>query len=301
MESYLDNDEKYPKNVCVRAYISGDIEALKLFHEQGYSLEGCEDEMPMDLDLDDSLQCILYIYNHGYLQDEIDLIFIETGNVLALDYLIKHTELVLNKEDNVLQIYILSAAIEGHLEMIKYLYENDLVNLSSDLMFYAINGYGGDCKECSMKDKCCSNHKMDFVKYLHEIGCPWDEKAYHAAIDEKEFNIVQFLVENKCPLSEKVIKFSIKKGTPEITEYLLENDCPINKKYLNKCKQLYCNDLWFQKYLYIKHNEINKYTLHIRHKIQRIQKAWFVYSLDPKNKIGNLIMHNELSKLPSLL
>lgn len=301
MESYRDTQEEYPKNVCVRAYISGDIEALKLFHEQGYSLEGCEVEMPMDLDIDDSLQCLLYVYKHGYLLDEIDLIFIETGNVLALDFLIKNTELVLNKEDTVLQIYILSAAIEGHLEMIKYVYANDLVNLSSDLMFYAINGYGGDCKKCSMKDKCCSNHKMDFVKYLHEIGCPWDEKAYHAAIDEKEFNIVQFLLENKCPLTKKVIKFSIKKGTPEITKYLLENDCPINKKYLNKCKQLYCNDLWFQKYLYIKHNEINKYTLHIRHKIQRIQKAWFVYSLNPKNKSGHLIMHNELSKLPSLL
>jgi hypothetical protein len=292
MKSYLDNDEKYPQNVCVRAYISGDIEALKLFHEQGYSLEGCEDEMPMDLDYDGSLQCLLYVYKHGYLQDEIDLIFIETGNVLALDYLIKNTELVLNKEDGVLQSYILSAAIEGHLNMIKYLYENDLVNLSSDLMFYAINGYGGDCKKCSMKDKCCSNHKID---------CPWDIKAYHAAIDENRLDIVQYLHENKCPLSEKVIKFSIKKGIPEIIQYLLENDCPITKKYLNKCKHMFKTELWFQKYLYIKHNEINKYTLHIRHKIQRIQKAWFVYSLNPKNKIGNLIMHNELSNLPSLL
>ena len=301
MERFLEKDGTYEKNVCVRAYISGDIEALKLFHEQGYSLEGCEDEMPMDLDYNDSLQCLLYIYNQGYLQDEIDLILIETGNVLALDFLIKNTELVLNKEDGVLQSYILSAAIEGHLDMIKYMYQNDLINLSSHLMFYAINGYGGDCKKCSMKDKCCSNHKMDFVKYLHEIGCPWDEKAYHAAIDEKEFNIVQFLLENKCPLSEKIIKFSIKKGTPEITKYLLENDCPINKKYLNKCKQMFKTELWFQKYLYIKHNEINKYTLHIRHKIQRIQKAWFVYSLNPKNQTGNLIMHDELSKLPTLL
>lgn len=301
MERFLENDGTYEKNVCVRAYMFGDIEALKLFHEQGYSLEGCEDEMPMDLDYDDSLQCLLYVYKHGYLLDEIDLIFIETGNVLALDFLIKNTELVLNKEDGVFQSYILSAAIEGHLNMIKYLYENDLVNLSSDLMFYAINGYGGDCKKCSMKDKCCYNHKIDFVKYLHKIDCPWNERAYYAAIDENRLDIVQYLHANKCPLSEKVIKCSIKKGIPEIIQYLLENDCPITKKYLNKCKHMFKTKLWFQKYLYIKHNEINKYTLHIRHKIQRIQKAWFVYSLNPKNKIGNLIMHNELSKLPTLL
>lgn len=301
MESYLDQDGTYQKNLCVRAYMFGDIETLKLFHEQGYSLEGCEDEIPMDLDLDDSLQCLLYVYKHGYLLDEIEYILIETGNVLALDYLIKNTEIVLNKEDNELECFTLSAAIEGQLEMIKYLYANDHVILSSDLMFYAINGYGGDCKKCSMKDKCCSNHKMDFVKYLHKIDCPWNERAYYAAIDENRLDIIQYLHENNCPLSEKVIKFSIKKGIPETIKYLLENDCPINKKYLNKCKQMFKTELWFQKYLYIKHNEINKYTLHIRHKIQRIQKAWFVYSLNPKNKIGNLIMHDELHKLSTLL
>jgi len=303
MNNYLDKDGNYPNNVCERAYISGDIEALKFFHEEGFTLDGCQDEIPIDLyhNLDDSLQCLLYVYKQGYLLDEIEYILIETGNVQALKFLLEYTELVLNKEDSVLQSYILSSAIEGHLDMVKYLYENELIILSTDLMFYAINGYGGDCTKCSMKDKCCSNHKMDFVKYLHDVNCPWDEKAYQAAIDENDFNIVQFLLENKCPLSKEIIKFSIKNGTHKMTKLLLENDCPINKKYLEKCKQRYHNELWFQKYLYIKHNVIETYTLHIRHKIQRIQKAWFVYSLNPKNKIGNLIMHNELSKLPNLL
>jgi hypothetical protein len=277
-------------NACVRAYASGDINRLKLFHEQGYSLEGCEDEIPMNLDRDDSLHCLSYVYEHEYLMNDIEYILIETGHVNALDYLMKNTELILNKEDNELQSYVLSAATEGQSKMIKYLYAKDLINLSSDLMFCAINGYGGHTNE----------DKMDFVKYLHEIDCPWDERAYHAAIDENDWNIIRYLYENNCPLTEKVVKFSIKQRKHEITKFLLENGCPINKKCLNRCMRRYSNHLWFQKYLYIVHNVINNYTLHIRHKIQRIQKAWFVYSLNPTNKKGSFIMHNELSKLPAL-
>jgi len=222
--------------------------------------------------------------------NDIEHILIEIGDVNALDYLMKNTELILNKEDNALQSYVLSAATEGKLKMIEYLYAKDLINLSSDLMFCAINGDGCETNE----------DKMDFVKYLHEIDCPWDERAYHAAIDENDWNIIRYLYENNCPLTEKVVKFSIKQRKHEITKFLLENGCPINKKCLNRCTRWYSNDIWFQKYLYIEHNVINNYTLHIRHKIQRIQKAWFVYSLNPTTKKGAFIMHNELSKLPAL-
>jgi hypothetical protein len=39
-------------------------------------------------------------------------------------------------------------------------------------------------------------------------------------------------------------------------------------------------------YMYIKKGIINKYTLHIYHKVLRIQRAWHRYAYNPETKIG---------------
>jgi hypothetical protein len=39
-------------------------------------------------------------------------------------------------------------------------------------------------------------------------------------------------------------------------------------------------------YMYVKKGIINKYTLHIYHKVLRIQRAWYRYAYNPETKIG---------------
>jgi hypothetical protein len=43
---------------------------------------------------------------------------------------------------------------------------------------------------------------------------------------------------------------------------------------------------WFQVYMYVKKGILNENTLHIYHKVLRIQRAWQMYANNPESKIG---------------
>jgi hypothetical protein len=64
------------------------------------------------------------------------------------------------------------------------------------------------------------------------------------------------------------------------------NDCPISDETYQECKEIFEDQEWFHLYMYVKKKEINKYTLHIHHKVLRIQKVWQVYSHNPSTDIG---------------
>jgi hypothetical protein len=42
--------------------------------------------------------------------------------------------------------------------------------------------------------------------------------------------------------------------------------------------------------MYVKKGIINKYTLHIHHRVLRIQRDWHRYAYNPESKIGKLRM-----------
>jgi hypothetical protein len=53
-----------------------------------------------------------------------------------------------------------------------------------------------------------------------------------------------------------------------------------------KCVNMYRNETWFQVYMYVKKGILNENTLHIYHKVLRIQRAWHRYAYNPESKIG---------------
>jgi hypothetical protein len=57
-----------------------------------------------------------------------------------------------------------------------------------------------------------------------------------------------------------------------------------------KCVNMYRNETWFQVYMYVKKGILNENTLHIYHKVLRIQRAWHRYAYNPESKIGKQIM-----------
>jgi hypothetical protein len=46
--------------------------------------------------------------------------------------------------------------------------------------------------------------------------------------------------------------------------------------------------------MYVKKGIINKYTLHVHHKVLRIQRAWQIYANNPETRIGNERMYKSM-------
>jgi hypothetical protein len=61
-----------------------------------------------------------------------------------------------------------------------------------------------------------------------------------------------------------------------------------------KCINIHRNEIWFQVYMYVKKGIIDKYTLHIHHKVLRIQRAWHRYAYNPESKKGKLRMFKSM-------
>jgi len=105
-----------------------------------------------------------------------------------------------------LNIYVSSYAAEnGHLNILKYLYEN---------------GCPWDGYTCA---SAAENGHLDALKYLHENGCPWNGYVYRCAIEGGHLNTLKYLHDNGCPQSIYEYNIAADRGHLDILEYLHEN------------------------------------------------------------------------------
>ena len=170
------------------------------------------------------------------------------------------------------------AAGRGHLNCLKYLYEN---------------GCPWNSDACT--DAAFGGH-LECLKYLHKNGCPWNEEAYAYAVSEGNLQILKYLHENGCQWYERVCIIAARGGHFECLKYLLEHDCPTDVDTYKLCVKKCRKKTWFQVYMYVKKRIINKYTLHIHHKVLRIQRAWHRYAYNPESKIGQERMLKSMSE-----
>jgi len=138
---------------------------------------------------------------------------------------------------------------------------------------------------------------FDDVKYLHENGCPWTKRTSTKAVKYGQLNILKYVHEKGCPWNEYACRhYAVKYGHLKCLKYLLDYDCPIDVETYNNCAIRYKTETWFQVYMYVKKGIINKYTLHIHHKVFRIQRAWHRYAYNPSSKIGHERMLKSLNE-----
>ena len=64
----------------------------------------------------------------------------------------------------------------------------------------------------------------------------------------------------------------------------------------NKYKNDFGTEQWFQMYMYVKKGIIDENTLHIHHKVLRIQRAWHRYAYNPESKIGKQRMFKSMNE-----
>ena len=176
------------------------------------------------------------------------------------------------------KIVCILAAYKGHLKILKYLH---------------VNGCPWDKWVCVNAAK--GGH-LKILKYLHDNDCPWDVRACREAAYGGHLECLKYLHENGCPWDALTCKHAVEKGHLECVKYLLEHDCPMDVGIYEKCVNEYKTETWFQVYMYVKKGIIDENTLHIHHKVLRIQRAWHRYAYNPESKIGKQRMFHSMSE-----
>jgi hypothetical protein len=104
------------------------------------------------------------------------------------------------------------AALNGHLECLKYLHEEAKAPWSSRTASWAASNGHLHILEYLVERKydrydeyaceCAAKHgHLDCLKYLHETAkAPWDEEAIREAHKNNHLECVQYLLDNNCPL-----------------------------------------------------------------------------------------------------
>ena len=110
-----------------------------------------------------------------------------------------------------------TAAQHGHLECLKYAYNEDNSPWNSFTCKYA-----------------AENGHLECLKYAHENGCPWDKETSSNAAKNGHLECLKYAHENGCPWDEETTSNASKYGYFECLKYARENGCDIGKTKLKK-------------------------------------------------------------------
>jgi len=86
------------------------------------------------------------------------------------------------------------------------------------------------------------NGHLDVLKYLHENGCPWNERCCEKASEKGHLECIIYLHKNRCPWNEKSCEKASDNGHFKVLKYLHENGCPLVLKYLHETAKNYGED-----------------------------------------------------------
>ncbi len=159
-----------------------------------------------------------------------------TGNIALLVYLIEKGFLM--EQDTVA-----FAVHEGHIDFVKYLYENNYqFDLNAccekaanrgfkDILNYGISlGYKPTYKTIA----CAANgNSIDMMKYLFEMNIKFDIEIFRAATYNCRTLAISYLRENGYEWDESVTDFAIESNQFNMFMWLIHKGCPFNLGHEN--------------------------------------------------------------------
>ena len=101
----------------------------------------------------------------------------------------------------------ITAALNGHIECLKYAHEN---------------GCPWDDWTCLSSAK---NNHLECLKYAHKNGCPWDNWVCYWAAKYGHLECLKYAHENGCPWNDLTCAEAAKNGHLECLKYAHENGC----------------------------------------------------------------------------
>ena len=156
------------------------------------------------------------------------------------------------------------------------------------------------------------NNHIDCLKYFHENGFNCPIYSHECAVYFGSLDCLKYLIENKiCSQTVPCFDFyhNISNNSPYFRnrltcyQYLVEQEFDF-KSYESEFDQMFENEQWYwiKKSFnnYVKNGIIDKYSLHIHHKVKKIQKAWIMYAYSPNTSIGRTRLLNEFQELDRL-
>lgn len=158
------------------------------------------------------------------------------------------------------------------------------------------------------------NNHIDCLKYFHENGFNCPVHSHKCAIYFGSLDCLKYLVENKICNNESVPCFDFHynisinstyfENRLPCYRYLIEQGFDFTTWYENEFDQMFENQEWYwvKKSMnnYLNEGIIDQYSLHIHHKVKKIQKAWIMYAYSPNTVIGRNRLLQEFQELDQL-
>lgn len=72
--------------------------------------------------------------------------------------------------------------------------------------------------------------RIDCLKYLHEVNCPWNVSLCSMAASEGHLDCLKYLHENQCPWDVCTCEYAAANGHLTCLRYAHEHGCPWNKR-----------------------------------------------------------------------
>jgi hypothetical protein len=129
----------------------------------------------------------------------------------------------------------LSAAVNGHLDCLRYAHENGCQWHISTTGYAASKGFI-DCLKYAHQNGAqlnvfttvgaAANGHLDCLSYAHKNGCVWDESTTWWAALNGHFDCLRYAHENGCDWGEKTPEKAAENRTFDCLRYAIENGCP---------------------------------------------------------------------------
>ena len=135
-----------------------------------------------------------------------------------------------------------NAALNGHLDCLKYAHENDY-EWNRWTCNNAIKNGHLECLKYAHKNKCPFDYylssilaaqygQLECLKYVHENGCEmYEETCMYAALNG-HLEILKYAHEHGCPWDKYTCEWAVKNGQLECLKYAHENGCKWSKNDL---------------------------------------------------------------------
>ena len=134
----------------------------------------------------------------------------------------------------------------GQLEVLKWLQENNHIDVHGDLIVYAAksgdlnilewlqNEYKSDWNLPGAMYEAISIGNLDMIEYLEKKKVVTDVFCYNAAFQSGQFEVINWLYTNRCEWNSDTTTNAAFYGNLSILQWLIEKKCPVNLEEITK-------------------------------------------------------------------
>ena len=119
--------------------------------------------------------------------------------------------------------YAINNGIEVNNDMLENILKNKSPKCIQCIKVMKDNGYKLPENSC---DIAIEYGNVEFLKYAHENGCPWNKETRYSAARKGHLECLRYAHENGCPWNEYTCSAAADNGHLECLKYAHENGCP---------------------------------------------------------------------------